>query len=95
MAERNVPITLTAPDVQRVLRAVLDRDGDEALDILKKVVQPQVERALAPSHCRPVFELAEGQSVIGPPASGAADRRSPAATFRPRSTRAAFTGPGA
>ena len=67
MAERNVPITLTAPDVQRVLRAVLDRDGGEALDILEKVVKPQVDKALAPSHCRPVFELVEGQSVIGPP----------------------------
>ena len=66
MAERNVSIVLTGPDVQRVIRAVLDRDGDEALDILEKVVKPQVERALAPSHCRPVFELAEGQSVIGP-----------------------------
>lgn len=48
MAERNVPITLTAPDVQRVLRVVLDRDGGEALDILEKVVQPQVERVLCP-----------------------------------------------
>ena len=30
MAERNVPIMLTALDIQRVLRAVLDRDGGEA-----------------------------------------------------------------
>jgi peptide/nickel transport system ATP-binding protein len=30
MAERNVPIILTALDVQRVLRAVLDRDGGDA-----------------------------------------------------------------
>jgi len=67
MAERNVPIVLTALDVQRVLRAVLDRDGAEALDILEKVVKPQVDKALAPSHCRPAFELGEGQSVIGPP----------------------------
>jgi len=77
MAERNVPITLTAPDVQRVLRVVLDRDGDEALDILEKVVQPQVERALAPSHCRPVFELAEGRSVIGPPPPGPPTGKNP------------------
>jgi len=70
MAERNVPIRLTALDVQRVLRAVLDRDGSEALDILEKVVKPQVDKALAPSHCRPAFELGEGQSVIGPPAQG-------------------------
>ena len=67
MAERNVPIVLTALDVQRVLRAVMDRDGAEALDILEKVVKPQVDKALAPSHCRPAFELGEGQSVIGPP----------------------------
>ena len=67
MAERNVPIILTALDVQRVLRAVLDRDGGEALDILEKVVKPQVDKALAPSHCRPAFELGEGQSVIGSP----------------------------
>ena len=70
MAERNVAILLTALDVQRVLRAVLDRDGGEALDLLEKVVKPQVDKALAPSHCRPVFELGEGQSVIGPPAQG-------------------------
>jgi hypothetical protein len=70
MAERNVPIVLTALDVQRVLRAVLDRDGAEAFDILEKVVKPQVDKALAPSHCRPVFELVEGQSVIGPPPPG-------------------------
>ena len=70
MAERNVPIILTALDVQRVLRAVLDRDGGEALDILEKVVKPQVDKALAPSHCRPAFELGEGQSVIGPPPQG-------------------------
>ena len=56
MAERNVPIILTPLDVQRVLRAVLDRDGDEALDILEKVVKPQVDKALAPSHCRPAFD---------------------------------------
>ena len=67
MAERNVAILLTALDVQRVLRAVMDRDGAEALDILEKVVKPQVDKALAPSHCRPAFELGEGQSVIGPP----------------------------
>jgi len=67
MAERNVPIVLTALDVQRVIRAVLDRDGGEALDILEKVVKPQVDKALAPSHCRPAFELGEGQSVVGPP----------------------------
>ena len=57
MAERNVPIILTALDVQRVLRVVLDRDGGEALDLLEKVVKPQVDKALAPSHCRPAFEL--------------------------------------
>jgi len=67
MAERNVSIVLTGPDVQRVIRAVLDRDGGEALDILEKVVKPQVDKALAPSHCRPAFELGEGESVIGPP----------------------------
>ena len=67
MAERNVAIILTAIEVQRVLRAVLDRDGDEALDILEKVLKPQVDKALAPSHCRPAFELGEGQSVVGPP----------------------------
>ena len=70
MAERNVVIILTGPEVQRVLRATLDRDGGEALDILERVVKPQVDKALAPSHCRPAFELGEGQSVIGPPAQG-------------------------
>jgi hypothetical protein len=67
MAERNVPIMLTALDIQRVLRAVLDRDGGEAIDILEKVVKPQVDKALAPSHCRPAFELQGGEPPIAPP----------------------------
>ena len=67
MAERNVPIILTALDVQRVLRAVLDRDGDQAMDILEKVVKPQVDKALAPSHCRPAFELQGREPPIAPP----------------------------
>ena len=70
MAERNVPIILTALDVQRVLRAVLDRDGGEALDILEKVVKPQIDKALAPSHCRPVFELQGGELPMAPPPLG-------------------------
>jgi hypothetical protein len=70
MAERNIPIILTALDVQRVLRAVLDRDGDEALDVLEKVVKPQVDKALAPSHCRPAFELQGGEPPIAPPPLG-------------------------
>jgi hypothetical protein len=70
MAERNVPIILTPLDVQRVLRAVLDRDGGEALDLLEKVVKPQVDKALAPSHCRPTFELQGGEPPIAPPPSG-------------------------
>jgi len=67
MAERNVAIILTAIEVQRVLRAVLDRDGDEALDILEKVLKPQVDKALAPSHCRLAFELQGGEHPIAPP----------------------------
>jgi hypothetical protein len=63
MAERNVAIILTAIEVQRVLRAVLDHDGDEALDILEKVLKPQVDKALAPSHC----ELQGGEPPIAPP----------------------------
>jgi len=70
MAERNVPIILTALDVQRVLRAVMDRDGGEALDLLEKVVKPQVDKALAPSHCRPTFELQAGEPPIAPPPLG-------------------------
>jgi hypothetical protein len=70
MAERNVPVILTALDVQRVLRAVLDRDGGEALDLLEKVVKPQVDKALAPSHCRPTFELQGGEPPIAPPPLG-------------------------
>jgi hypothetical protein len=67
MTERNIPIILTSLDVQRVLRAVLDRDGDEAMDILEKVVKPQVDKALAPSHCRPAFELQGREPAIAPP----------------------------
>jgi hypothetical protein len=70
MAERNAPIILAALDVQRILRAVLDRDAAEALDILETVVRPQVDRALAPSHCRPTFELQGGEPPIAPPPLG-------------------------
>ena len=70
MAERNVSVILTALDVQRVLRAVMDRDGGEALDLLEKVVKPQVDKALAPSHCRPAFELQGREPPMAPPPSG-------------------------
>jgi hypothetical protein len=55
MAEKMVSILLTETEAQCVLRAVIDRDGDEALDLLTKVVKPQVDKAMAPKHCRPTF----------------------------------------
>jgi hypothetical protein len=55
MAEKMVSILLTETEAQFALRAVLDRDGDEALDLLTKVVNPQLDKALAPKHCRPTF----------------------------------------
>ena len=61
-------ITMTESDVQRVIRVVLDQDSQDALDFLAKVVKPQIDKALAPSHCRPVFELGgSGTAIVGPP----------------------------
>jgi len=66
MPERTVVVGLKPSDVQRVLQVVMDRDGPGALEFMTKVVQPQVEKALAPSGCRPVFEL--GGTEPRPPA---------------------------
>ena len=46
MHECKVTILLTERDVQRVEQAVVDRDGASALDLLIKVVQPQIDVAL-------------------------------------------------
>ena len=67
MPERKVAITLADREIQEVEQAVLDRDGASALDILTRVVRPQIDAALK-GGCRPVFELPFGsKDWIQPP----------------------------
>ena len=46
MHETKVTILLTERDVQRVEQALADRDGASALDLLSKVVRPQIDVSL-------------------------------------------------
>jgi hypothetical protein len=71
MPQRTVVIGLKPSDVQRAVQVVMDRDGPGALAFMTKVVQPQIEKALAPGGCRPVFELGgtEPQPAAVPPKS--------------------------
>jgi len=60
VAERKVVVALSGADVQAVEQAVLDRDGESALDFLVRVVKPRIDAELGKGHCRPVFELPRG-----------------------------------
>jgi hypothetical protein len=72
MPERRISVVLAESDVQDFLRVVVDRDPAEALDFLERVVRPQVEAALRPSGCRPVFELPRPDArPLGRPPAGA------------------------
>lgn len=69
MPEKKVAITLIESDIQRVEQAVVDRDGEAALELLRKVVKPQIDAALHKGHCKPAFEMERGTdlSAIRPP----------------------------
>ena len=71
MPEKKVAITLTESDIQRVEQAVVDRDGESALDLLRTVVKPQIDAALYRGHCKPAFEIERGTDLtaIRPPAT--------------------------
>jgi hypothetical protein len=71
MPERKVVITLSECHIQAVEQAVVDRDGETALDLLRTVVKPQIDAALYQGHCKPAFEIEPGTdlSAIRPPAT--------------------------
>ncbi len=46
MAERKVAITLSARDAQVVEQVILDDDAEAALELVRRVVKPQVDAAL-------------------------------------------------
>jgi len=51
----NIAITLREDDQIRIEQILVDRDGKAALEFLRRVLKPKVERRLK-SGCRPVFE---------------------------------------
>lgn len=57
MPERKIVITLSENDVQSVEQAVLDRDGEAALDFLIQVLKPRIGTALVKGRCKPDFEM--------------------------------------
>lgn len=56
MPERKAVVTLGEREIQALERAVLDGDGDAALEWLRAVVKPQVDAHVTRGHCKPVFE---------------------------------------
>jgi hypothetical protein len=72
VTEGRTRIALKEADVQRVLQIALDGDAAAALEFVREVVHPQVEAALRPHGCRPVFELPTPDArPLGPPPAGA------------------------
>lgn len=71
MPERKIAVLLTESQIQEVTQVVLDHDGEAALNLLERVVHPQVEAALTKGHCRPAFEIERGTdlSAIRPPST--------------------------
>ena len=69
MPERKIVITLSESHIQAVEQAVVDRDGEAALELLRSVVKPQIDAALYQGHCKPAFEIERGTdlSAIRPP----------------------------
>jgi hypothetical protein len=71
MSERKAVITLHEHHIQAVEQAVVDRDAEAALDLLRTVVKPQIDAALYKGHCKPAFEIEPGTdlSAIRSPAT--------------------------
>jgi hypothetical protein len=69
MPERKVVVALSEADIQRVEQAAVDQDGQTALELIVKVIKPQVDAALYKGHCKPAFELEGGADLrtIRPP----------------------------
>lgn len=56
MSERKVIITLLERDIQAVEQALLDNDAESALEFLREVLWPQMDKVLNRPHCKPTFE---------------------------------------
>ena len=71
MPDHKVVISLTAPDIQAVEQAVVDRDPETALELLTTVVKPRIDAVIHRGHCKPAFEIRPGTdlSAIRPPAT--------------------------
>ncbi len=54
--ERKVTVTLAEQEIQWVEQAVLDGDGESALEFLREVVKPRMDQVLNRTGCKPVFE---------------------------------------
>lgn len=67
--EREVTITLAEQEIQWVEQAVLDGDGESALEFLREVVKPRMDEVLNRPGCKPVFEWDTGEELrpTGPP----------------------------
>lgn len=62
MVKEKTVITLYPDDIFRLTTILLDADRDGALAFLADVIQKRVDEVSRP-HCRPVFELAQGQTT--------------------------------
>lgn len=60
MVKDRTVITLFPEEIFRLTSILLDEDRDAALDFLANVVKKKVDEVSRP-HCRPVFELQQGQ----------------------------------
>lgn len=56
MSERKAIVTLGEREIQALEQAVIDEDGQAALEWLQMVAKPQVDGQLTHGHCKPVFE---------------------------------------
>ncbi|MFP4027546.1 MAG: hypothetical protein ACLFWL_07130 [Candidatus Brocadiia bacterium] len=76
MPERKATITLGEEDIQHLEQALLDEDAGSAMQFLREVVKPRVDKVLNRHHCRPVFEWGTGEELrpTGPP-DDCADRQ--------------------
>ena len=54
--EKKVVITLTEHAVHRVKEAIMDRDAEAALALLKEVIDPQIERQTEKGRMKRAFE---------------------------------------
>jgi len=61
MVKEKTVITLYPDDIFRLTAILLDEDRDGALAFLADVIKKKVDEVSRP-HCRPVFELAQGQA---------------------------------